>query len=372
MTLRLWQAPRSGVIFHIPYRLSGRTYFSSSLCATACYTFWMIDLTETSKKLLSPGKGILAIDESVASADKRLEQYGVKGTEETRRQFRELFLCAPGIEEYLSGVILHEETLTQKTTDKELFSKSLSKRGIIPGIKVDEGTEPFPESPKELITKGVIGLCDRLIDFHKEYHTGFTKWRAVVRIDGDRLPSAQALVENARRLAVYARDAQEVFMVPIIEPEMLYEGKHSRARARHVLEATLRAVFDALEDHGVDLSGIILKTSMVMSGHDTKKIDSPEEVAEDTLTALMQCVPARVPGIVFLSGGQTPDQATENLRAISKKAKELQAPWPLTFSFARALQEETLVEWAGKPENVDKARDVFLARLKKVSSALAG
>lgn len=332
----------------------------------------MIDLTDTAKRLLAPRKGILAADESVTSADKRLAEYGVKGTEETRRQFRDLFLNAPGIEAYLSGVILYSETLTQKGNDKVLFPKSLSARGIIPGIKVDEGTEPFPESPDELITKGVIGLCDRLIDFHKDYHTGFTKWRAVVRIEGDKLPSAQALVENARRLAVYARDAQEVFMVPIIEPEMLYSGKHSRARARQVLEATLRAVFDALEDHGVDLSGIILKTSMVMSGHDTGKIDTPEEVAADTLAALMQCVPAKVPGIVFLSGGQTPDQATENLRAIAKAAQELHAPWPLTFSYARALQEEALGVWQGKEENVEKAREVFLGRLQKVSKALEG
>ena len=332
----------------------------------------MIDLTSTAKQLLAQGKGILAIDESVASADKRLAQYNIKGSEETRRQFRGLFLNAPGIEDYLSGVILYSETLKQKGSDNKLFPKSLSARGIIPGIKVDEGTEPFAESPDELITKGVIGLCDRLIDFHKDYHTGFTKWRAVVRIDGDRLPSAQALVENARRLAVYARDAQEVFMVPIIEPEVLYEGKHSRARARAVLETTYRAVFDALIDHGVDLSGILLKTSMAMSGQSTGKIDSPDEVAADTVGALMQSVPSTVPGIIFLSGGQTPEQATENLRAISKKAKEVNAPWPVTFSYARALQEEALEIWAGKEENVAPAREAFIARLKAVSEALRG
>ena len=331
----------------------------------------MIDLTETARTLVAHGKGILAADESNASADKRLALYGVEGTEETRRQFRDLFLNAPGIEQYLSGVILYSETLTQKGNDKKLFSHSLRDRGIVPGIKVDEGTEPISDSPKELITKGVLGLCDRLVSFHKEYHTGFTKWRAVVRIEGTNLPSAGALMENARRLAVYARDAQEVLMVPIIEPEVLYEGTHSRLRAKEVLEETLRAVFASLVEHGVDLTGILLKTSMVMSGHDTKKIDAPEDVAKDTIDVLIANVPREVPGIIFLSGGQTPDQATANLSAITKYATEHHAPWPLTFSYARALQEEALEVWKGKKENVDEARVVFLARLKKVSEALS-
>lgn len=332
----------------------------------------MTDLSDTAHALLAPGKGVLAADESTASADKRLALYGVEGSEENRRLYRDLFLGAPGIEEYLSGVILYAETLAQKGSDKKLFPKSLSGRGIIPGIKVDEGTEPFPESPDELITKGVLGLCDRLTGFHTEYGTGFTKWRAVVRIDGDRLPSAQALVENARRLAIYARDAQEVSMVPFVEPEVLYEGDHSRIRARQVLEATLRSVFDALADNAVDLSGLILKTSMALSGSGSGRMDTPEEVARDTVEALMATVPADVAGIVFLSGGQTPDQATDNLRAICRAAKDAGAPWPLTFSYARALQEEALQVWAGKEENVDAAREAFLGRLKKVSEALAG
>ena len=281
-------------------------------------------------------------------------------------------LLAPGIEQYLSGVILYQETLNQKGSDKKLFSKSLAERGIIPGIKVDEGTEPFPESPDELITKGVIGLCDRLSEFHTTYHTGFTKWRAVVRIEGDRLPTAQALVENSKRLAVYARDVQEVSMVPIIEPEVLYAGTHSRLRARQVQEATLTTVFDALRDQAVDLSAVILKTSMVLSGSESGRTDTPEEVAEDTLAALMATVPAKLAGIVFLSGGQTPDQATENLRAIGKLAREKGAPWPVTFSFARALQSEALLLWKGKDANVEVAREAFIARLAKVSEALNG
>lgn len=330
----------------------------------------MTDLNSLAKQLMAPGKGILAADESTGSADKRLALYGIEGNEENRRMDRELLLNTPGIEAYLSGVILYQETLAQKGSDKKLFPKSLADRGIIPGIKVDEGTEPFAESPDELITKGVLGLCDRLIGFKKEYGTGFTKWRAVVHIDGDRLPSAQALVENARRLAVYARDAQEVGMVPIIEPEVLYQGTHSRMRSRQVLEVTFRTVFDALADQAVDLTGIILKTGMALSGKDSGKTDTPEEVALDTVETLIACVPATVPGIVFLSGGQTPDQATENLRAITKTARDMNAPWPLTFSYARALQEEALSLWAGKEENVPVAREAFLARLKKVSEAL--
>ena len=330
----------------------------------------MIDLTSTARTLVTHGKGILAADESNASADKRLALYGIEGTEENRRAFRDLFLNAPGIEDYLSGVILYKETLTQKGSDGVLFSHSLSQRGIIPGIKVDEGTEPFADSPKELITKGVLGLCERLVGFHTEYKTGFTKWRAVVTIEGDSLPTANALMENARRLAVYARDAQEVHMVPIIEPEVLYDGAHSRVRAREVIEETYKAVFASLEEHGVDLSGILLKTSMVMSGKATGKIDDPKDVAKDTVDALMAHVPRSVPGIIFLSGGQTPDQATENLRAITTYAKEVQTPWPLTFSYARALQEEALTVWKGKKANVEQAREVFLARLKKVSEAL--
>ncbi|MDB5195386.1 MAG: Fructose-bisphosphate aldolase, class [Parcubacteria group bacterium] len=330
----------------------------------------MTDLLAIAKTLVAPGKGILAADESTVTANKRLALYGVEGTEENRRVGRDLFLNAPGIEEYLSGVILYSETLAQKGNDGVLFTKSLAARGIIPGIKVDEGTEPFPESPDELITRGVLGLCERLSGFHETYHTGFTKWRAVVRIEGDRLPTAQALVENAKRLATYARDVQEVAMVPIIEPEMLYEGNHSRVRAKQVLEATLKSVFDALADHSVDLSGVILKTAMVLSGHESGRMDTPEEVANDTIEVLMANVPASVPGIVFLSGGQSPDQATENLRAIAKAAKEKGAPWPLTFSYARALQEEALEAWAGKEENIPAARAAFLARLKKVSEAL--
>ncbi|MGE5540703.1 MAG: class I fructose-bisphosphate aldolase [Bacillota bacterium] len=330
----------------------------------------MTDLTSIAKTLVAPGKGILAADESVHTADKRLVDHGIEASEEMRRQFHDVFLTAPGIEEYLSGVILFSESLTQKGSDGALFPASLAERGILPGIKVDEGTEPMPESSDELITKGVLGLCDRLSAFKQESGTEFTKWRAVVRIEGDRLPSAQALVENARRIAIYARDVQEVGMVPIVEPEVLYQGTHSRVRARQVLEATMKTVFDALTDQAVDLSGVILKTAMTLSGSESGRIDTPEEVALDTVEALMNTVPSGLPGIVFLSGGQTPDQATANLAAITKVAREKNAPWPLTFSFARALQEEAIQVWAGKEENVPAAREAFLGRLAKVKAAL--
>ena len=332
----------------------------------------MTDLSDTAHQLLRTGKGILAADESVASADKRLSAYGIKVGPEMRRQFRDLFLATPHIEDYLSGVILYEETLAQDADDGEPFARELLERGIIPGIKVDEGTEPMQESPEELITKGLLGLPERLAEFKQKYHTGFTKWRAVIRIEGDRLPTAHAIVENAKRLATYALEVQRAGMVPIVEPEVLLEGNHSRLRSRQVLEATLIALMDALRDQGVDYSGLILKTSMALSGSETGKIDSPEEVAEDTIGALMKAVPPQVAGIVFLSGGQGDDQATDNLRAIAKKARSVEAPWPLTFSYARALQDEALKVWNGDEANQDAAREVFIARLKKVSEALMG
>lgn len=329
----------------------------------------MVDLSRIASSLVAPGKGILAADESTKSADKRLALYGIEPSEEMRRKFRDLFLGAPGAEQYVSGVILYEETLTQKANDGQSFPELLASRGVIPGIKVDTGTEPFPESKDELITNGLLGLPERLAEYHTTHGTGFTKWRAVIKIEGDTLPTSQALVENAKRLAQYARAVQEAGMVPILEPEVLLDGTHSRMRSRDVLIDTLEALMATLQDHAVDFSGVILKTAMALSGKDSGKEDSPEEVAEDTLAALMQTVPSSIPGIVFLSGGQTPDQATENLRAIAAKARDAHAPWPLTFSYARALQEEALSVWRGVDENVDEARAVYIERLKKVSEA---
>lgn len=333
----------------------------------------MVDLEHTAHLLLAHGKGLLAADESNESADsKRLAPYGIPTGPASRQKFRDLLLGAPGIEAYLSGVILYEETLTQKDDAGVPFAQMLAERGIIPGIKVDQGLEPFPGSPNETITKGLIGLPERLAEFKTTYDTGFTKWRVAIKIDGTKLPTRQALMENAKRLASYACEVQKAGMVPILEPEVLLEGNHSRVRCREVIEEALQMLFAALADQAVALDGVILKTSMALSGSTSGRTDTPEEVAEDTLAALLAAVPAEVPGIVFLSGGQTPDQATANLAAITRLAKRKQAPWPLTFSYARALQQEALEIWKGEEENVPAARAVFLDRLRKISQALDG
>jgi fructose-bisphosphate aldolase class I len=325
----------------------------------------MIDLADVAHSLLRSGKGILAADESTTTADKRLASYGIPEGEESRRKFRDLFLAAPGAEEFLSGVILYEETLRQKADDGTPFPELLAKKGIIPGIKVDQGLEPLTEGSDETITKGLLGLPERLMAFRQEFNTGFTKWRAAIKIDGTRLPTAQAIHENAKRLASYATEAQLAGMVPIVEPEVLLEGSHSRLRCREVVKLTIATVISALEDQHADISGIILKTSMVLSGSTSGRTDTPEEVAEDTLSVLLETVPKNMAGIVFLSGGQSTEQATANLRAIEALAKEKNAPWPLTFSYARALQDEALTIWAGKDENVPAAREAFIARLRE-------
>ncbi|MDB5266135.1 MAG: Fructose-bisphosphate aldolase, class [Parcubacteria group bacterium] len=331
----------------------------------------MLDLTDIAQSLVAHGKGILAADESGDTADnKRLKPHGIEPSEENRRKFRDLLLATPGVEQYLTGVILYDETLHQSDDAGTPFAKSLSNKGIIPGIKVDEGLEPFPESPDETITKGLLGLPERLAEYKKTYDTGFTKWRAAIKIDGTRLPTAQAIHENAKRLAMYALEVQKAGMVPMVEPEMLLDGNHSRMRAKEVLTDVIGMLMQVMEEQAVDMSAIILKTSMVLSGKDSGHTDTPEEVAADTMSVLMDTVPIEVPGIVFLSGGQSPDQATTNLAAIAKLAKEMNAPWPLTFSYARALQEDALATWAGKDENIPAAREVFLERLKKVSAAL--
>lgn len=332
----------------------------------------MNDLLEVARQLVHPGKGILAADESTKSADARLALYGIDTGEEMRRRERDMFLSCPGIEQYLSGVILYDETLRQHGTDGRAFGEALSSRGIIPGIKVDEGTEPHPESPDEVITRGLLGLPERLNEYRDTFHTGFTKWRAVIKIDGDRLPTKQVMVENAKRLGEYAALVQRAGMVPMVEPEVLLEGNHSRVRSRQVLEETLSTLVDELMNHAVDISGVILKTAMAISGNKSGRIDTPEEVAQDTVGALIQVMPRELGGVVFLSGGQTPDQATDNLRAIEREAKVQSAPWPLTFSYSRALQDEALRAWGGKDEHLEAARRAYLARLESVYKAARG
>ncbi len=330
----------------------------------------MTDLVAIARGLFAPGKGILAADESVATADKRLASFGIEGGPEMRRKDRELFLNAEGIEVYLTGVILYRETFEQKGSDRKLFSNSLADRGILTGIKIDEGTEPLPGSPNEFITNGLIGLPERFAEFAKK-RAAFAKWRAAIKIEGDKLPTSNAILENAKRLATYAKQAQEAGLVPIIEPEVLLEGSHSRLRAKAVIEEVLGSVFVVLESQAVDRASVIIKTAMALSGSKTGKRDTPEEVAADTLEALMTHVPRQIAGVVFLSGGQTPDQATDNLTAIMRLAKERHAPWPLTFSYSRALQEEALALWGGEEANVPPAREAYLARLKKLSAAVS-
>jgi fructose-bisphosphate aldolase class I len=273
------------------------------------------------------------------------------------------------MEQYVSGVILYEETLEQTDGNNVPFARVLQEKGVHAGIKVDQGLEPMPDSPDETITGGLIGLPQRLARYRLEHGTSFTKWRAAIRIDGTRLPTSQAIYENARRLAQYAHAVQQAGMVPMVEPEVLLDGTHSRVRSREVLTQTLSALMQALTDQAVDMSAVILKTAMVISGDKSGKTDSADEVARDTVAVLMETVPKDIPGIVFLSGGQGTEQATENMQALRRVAAEVQAPWPLTFSYARALQDEALTIWKGKPENVDAAREAFLARLVRLASA---
>ncbi len=330
----------------------------------------MLDLRECASVLVEEGKGILAIDETAGHADAWLASHGITGGEEMQRQFRQLFFGAPGVEKYITGVIMFEGTLSQKEDGGKTFPVYLREKGIISGVKVDQGVEPFPGSPEESITNGLLGLPERLAEFRKNFGTGFTKWRMVINIDGTRLPTAQALHENSKRLATYALEAQKVAMVPIVEPEVILKGTHSRMRSREVLHDTLHVLMGALEDQAVDMSAVILKTSMALSGSESGKMDTPEEVAKDTVEALLAAVPASIPGIVFLSGGQSTEQATANLAAIVKYANERNAPWPLTFSYARALQDEALTVWAGKAENIAAAQEVFLARLATEQNAI--
>jgi fructose-bisphosphate aldolase class I len=332
----------------------------------------MFDLSEVARDLVAAGKGLLAADESNNSADeKRLANHGIPVGPEMRRQFRDMLLEAEGMEKYISGVILFSETMEQKDDEDGLyFPESLKAKGIIPGIKVDEGLEPFPDSPDETITKGLVGLSERVLEFKARHNPGFTKWRAAITIDGDRLPTSMAIVENAKRLAIYAFEVQKAGMVPIVEPEVLLDGNHSRLRSREVITKMMHALVAAMEDQAVDMSAVIIKTSMALSGNKSGHTDAPEEVAEDTVSALIEAIPASIPGIVFLSGGQSPDEAMANLAAITKYAHEKNAPWPMTFSFARAFQEEAIVAWAGKHENISVAREVFMRRLEQASNAL--
>lgn len=323
----------------------------------------MNPLHETVRTLMQQGKGILAADESVATATKRLEGVGVESTEENRRRYRELLLTAPGIEKYTSGVILFDETIRQAADDGTVFPQLLLGREILPGIKVDHGLEKVNGGQ---VTKGLEGLKERLQEY-KSMGAKFAKWRAVAQVgDGYGDP---VIKENAKRLAEYAKVCHEEGFVPIVEPEVLMTGSHSAEAQEGAIIETVAIVFDALKKENIDLAGVILKTSMAVSGRDAEVQADSEEVAERTIRALTTAVPEECGGVVFLSGGQTPEEATENLNAIARKEPH---PWPITFSFGRALQEPALNTWSGNDEKKEEAQAALLYRLSLNVAADAG
>ncbi|MBI3109500.1 fructose-bisphosphate aldolase class I [Candidatus Daviesbacteria bacterium] len=322
-------------------------------------------LKQTAQAMVAPGKGILAADESTKTIQKRFDKIGLQSNPETNLVYRKMLFTTPGIEEYLSGVILYDETIRQEI-DGVSVPKYLESRGILPGIKVDQGTKEMESSPNEKVTEGLEGLEERLAEY-KKMGAKFAKWRAVIII-GERIPTDACIEENAERLARYASLCQEQDIVPIIEPEVVRDGSHDLVKCQEVTAQTLKAVFERISAHKVILEGLILKTNMVTAGEEDPNQVSPQEVAKATIDMLLQSVPKQLPGIVFLSGGQSADYATENLREINKLA----GPWQLSYSFARALQDEALKTWAGKSENVPAAQKAFAERGKKVSLARQG
>lgn len=317
--------------------------------------------------LMQDGKGILAADESDATAGKRLEIAGLPNQPGNRQDFREIMFTAPGIEEFLSGVILYDSTIRENTDAGIPFVDVLAARGIVPGIKVDKGPKELQKFPGEVVTEGLDDLSDRL---HEYYALGarFTKWRSVVTID-DKIPTDEVLRLNAVQFALYSLRVQEANMVPIVEPEVIFNGKHSLQEAESVTTRTLQILFETLRTYKVDLKGLILKSSMVLAGSEVQPESTPEEVAIATIRAFQLGVPRDVGGIVFLSGGQTPKRSTDNLNAVAKIGKQV---WPITFSFSRALEEPVLVAWQGKPENIGGAQKALLESLRQNSLAQQG
>ncbi|MEO8484802.1 MAG: class I fructose-bisphosphate aldolase [Betaproteobacteria bacterium] len=322
-------------------------------------------LQQTITDLTRPGRGILAADESGPTITKRFGALGIESTEDTRRRYRSMLFEAPGADAFLSGVILFEETLGQRDDAGAPIPDALARRGILVGIKVDKGTTPLPNAPGDLITQGLDGLAERLQGY-KAQGARFAKWREVYGIT-DVNPTPLGISANAEVLARYAAICQQQGIVPIVEPEVLIDGEHTIERCRSVSDAVLHAVFAALHRHHVLLEGIVLKPSMVLPGNKSGRKSTPDEVAAATLEVLRRNVPAAVPTINFLSGGQTPEEATAHLHAMN--AMDPNAPWILSFSYARALQEPAMRAWAGRPENVPDAQKAFLHRLKMASLA---
>jgi fructose-bisphosphate aldolase class I len=324
-------------------------------------------LSKTAAAMVAPGKGILAADESSGTCEKRFKSVNVECTEENRRAYRNVLFSTPGIEQFLSGVILFDETARQKANDGTPIPQYLAKKAIIPGIKVDKGTIDIPFTAGEKVTEGLDGLQKRLKEYF-DLGCRFAKWRAVITI-GDGIPTHTCLYANAHALARYAAACQEASIVPMIEPEVLLDGKHSIERSEEVHEATLRATYAAMAAYNVSLEHLILKTSMVVPGKDAPKQASVEEVAERTVRVLKRTVPAAQPGIVFLSGGQADEAATAHLSAMAAMPN---LPWPLTFSYSRALQNPALKAWRGQSGNVGAAQKAFRHRAQMNGLAAQG
>ena len=326
-------------------------------------------LSETAQLMVAKGKGILAADESNGTCNKRFAPLGIPETEEMRRTWRELLLGTPSAESYLSGAILFDETFRQTTSDGSTFPEMLAKRGILPGIKVDKGTVDFACHPGELVTEGLDGLRARFAEY-KALGARFAKWRAVVTIDTEKnLPSLECMRANAGILAMYALLAQEAGIVPMLEPEVLLEGVHTIDTSADVTARAIKVLFEAMVSYGVYLPGVVLKTSMVVPGSKSGQVMNADEVAERTSRVLKGNVPESVGGVVFLSGGQSPLDATKNLNAIAKAGPY---PWGLTYSYSRGIQQPVIDLWRGDSGKTDEARAVFLGRLKESSDASLG
>src|SRR4051794_18217009 len=319
----------------------------------------MSELESIAGALVAEGKGILAADESDGTIEKRFDSIGVESTEETRRAYRDLLFTTEGVEEYISGVILFDETIRQSAPDGTPFPKLLESKGVIPGIKVDKGAKPLAKSPQETVTEGLDGLRARLEEY-RGLGARFAKWRAVITI-GDGLPTEYCLWTNAHALARYAALCQEAGLVPIVEPEVLMDGDHTIERSFDVTSRTLHAVFTELRDQRVHFEEMLLKPNMVLSGYDCADQASTQQVAEETVRCFRRHVPAAVPGIVFLSGGQSDEAATARLNAMNAMGPH---PWELSFSYGRALQAPPLKAWSGKAENVAAAQHAYLHRAR--------
>jgi fructose-bisphosphate aldolase class I len=324
-------------------------------------------LSKTAAAMVAPGKGVLAADESAGTCEKRFQSVNVDCTEENRRTYRGLLFTTPGVNQQISGVILHDETLRQSGNDGATFPAYLAKSGIVPGIKVDKGVVNIPMLPSaEKVTEGLDGLDKRMAEYFK-LGARFAKWRAVITI-GEGIPSHTCIYANAHALARYAASCQAASIVPMIEPEVLLDGSHTIERCEEVTEATLRATFAALAAYNVSTEHTILKASMVVSGNACSRQAGVAEVAERTLRVLKRTVPASLPGVVFLSGGQTDENATAHLDAMNRMG----APWPLTFSYSRALQNTALKTWSGKAANYAAAQKAFAHRARMNGLASQG